>query len=119
MGQEGPLRGFLTKKDKRTVSTWVNLDDIDPIDFWPILKGKHAIERKIAVSMFFGLIDTNKKFPDCNGTMKLQVNAFRKYIDKLHWKCCKDGILKSSNTISTHLKKKIKRILQKRTIHQN
>ena len=28
-GKKGPLRGFLTKKkDKRTVSAWVNLDDM-------------------------------------------------------------------------------------------
>ena len=40
-GPEGPLRGFLNKKDRKTVSAWVRLNDIDPIDFWPILNGKH------------------------------------------------------------------------------
>ena len=30
--------------------------------------------------------------------MRLQVNAFRTYTDKLHWKCCKDGIPQFSNT---------------------
>ena len=62
-GKKGPLRGFLNKKDKRTVSTWVRLADTDPIDFWPLLNGKHVTERSIAVSMFFGLIDTKKKVP--------------------------------------------------------
>ena len=116
-GQEGPLRGFLTKKNKRTVSAWVNLDDIDPIDFWPILNGKHTIEQSIAISMFFGLIDTNRKCPVCNGNMKLQVNAFRNYIDKLHWRCCEDGIPQFSNT--NPKKGKIKRKkLQNRTIYR-
>ena len=76
-GKKGPLRGFLNKKDKRSVSTWVRLADIDPIDFWPLLNGKHATERSIAISMFFGLIDTNKKCSVCKGNMKLQVNASR------------------------------------------
>ena len=97
-GREGPLRGFLNKKDKKIVSTWVRLYDIDPIDFGPILNGKHAIKRSIAISMFLGLIDTIKICPDCNGTMKLQVNGFRNYIDKLHWKCCKDGRTLFCNT---------------------
>ena len=42
-GKKGPLRGFLNKKDKRTVSTWVRLADTDPIDFYPRINGKHAI----------------------------------------------------------------------------
>ena len=58
--KKGPLRGFLNKKDKRTVSDWVRLTDIDPVDFWPLINGKHATEQSIAVSMFFGLIDTKK-----------------------------------------------------------
>ena len=97
-GKEGPLEDFLTEDDKIIVSTWVNLNDIDPIDFWPIINGENAIVRSIAVSMFYGLIVPNQKCPNCDGTMKLQVNYFGHYMDKLHWKCCKDGIPQFSNT---------------------
>merc|ERR1712121_92554 len=110
----GPLRGFLNKKDKKTVSARVKLNDIDPIDFWPILNGKHPIERSIAIAMFFGLIDTYKTCPDCNGTMKLQVNDFRNYIDKLHWKCCHDSRTLFSNTDPK--KGKIKKINCKKEV---
>ena len=107
-GPKGPLRGFLNRRDKKIITAMVKFQDIDPIDFWPMLNGKHAIERSIAVAMCYGLIDTNKTCPDCNGTMRLTVNNSRQYLDKLHWKCCMDGRTLFSHT-NPH-KGKIKKI---------
>merc|ERR1712121_376340 len=91
-GPGGPLRGFLGKKDKKIIRAMVRFNEYDPIDFWPMVNGKHALVRSIAVSMYFGLIDFKKICPSCDGNMKLHPkNIHRNYTDGFHWICCEDG----------------------------
>ena len=52
-GRRGPLRGLLGKKDKKIIRAMVRFNEYDPIDFWPMVNGKHALVRSIAVSMYF------------------------------------------------------------------
>merc|ERR1711867_265339 len=93
----------------------VRFNEYDPIDFWPMVNGKHALVRSIAVSMYFGLIDFKKICPSCDGNMKLHPkNIHRNYTDGFHWICCEDGRTLFNHT--TPKLGKIKRIYCRREL---